>query len=167
MNQTLYESLMRASYRFLSYRSRSEKELRDFLEKKLKVWKVAGQSSVNKTMTRLAELGYIDDRKFVAWWVRQRSTFRPKGIRGLKFELMKKGISRELIEEVLSKNTGEEDVFDEYAVAQKAILKKSVLLSHLPTIEQKKRLYTFLAQRGFSSDTIGKIIDGIGKKDYN
>ena len=106
----------------------------------------------------MQELGYVDDVKFVSWWVEQRSAFRPRGRRAIVAELMRKGIKRELLSEI---------PFDELEGAQKAIRKKLVLWAHLPTIEQKKKVYTFLAQRGFSSDTIGRVIDEIGKKDYN
>jgi regulatory protein len=166
MDITLYDSLLRAAYRFLSYRPRSEKELLDFLQKKLKTWKVAGKISVNKTINRLRELGYVDDRRFVDWWILQRSGFRPKGRRAITAELMKKGIAKTLIESVFSdKVTGGE--FDEYTEAQKVIRKKIVLWCQMPAIEQKKKVYTYLAQRGFSFSVIEKIIDGIGKKDYN
>jgi regulatory protein len=158
MDASLYESLMRAAYRFISYRPRSEREMREFLEKKLKTWKIAGTASIDKTMERFRELGYVDDAKFVSWWVEQRSEFRPRGRRAIVAELLRKGIKRELLEEL---------PFNELEGAQKAIRKKLVLWARLPIIEQKKKVYTFLAQRGFSSDTIGRVIDGIGKKDYN
>jgi regulatory protein len=158
MDASLYESLMRAAYRFISYRPRSEREIKEFLEKKLKTWKVAGKASVDKTMDRFRELGYVDDAKFVSWWVSQRSEFRPRGRRAIIAELMRKGIKRELLTQIPS---------DELEGAQKAIRKKLVLWAQLPIIEQKKKVYTFLAQRGFSSDTVGRVIDEIGKKDYN
>jgi regulatory protein len=158
MDASLYESLMRAAYRFVSYRPRSEWEIKDFLQKKLKKWKVAGQASVTKALERMRDLGYVDDHKFVSWWVNQRNEFRPKGRRALVTELLQKGIKRHLIEEVpLNELTG----------AQKAIKRKLVLWAQKPLIEQKKKVYTFLIQRGFSSDTIRRIIDEIGKKDYN
>ena len=50
---------------------------------------------------------------------------------------------------------------------RKAIKKKIVIWAQMPIIEQKKKVYTFLAQRGFSSVAIENIIDGLGKKDYN
>lgn len=164
MDTTLYESLLRSAYRFLSFRPRSEKELSDFLQNKLVKWKVAGQISVKKTIERLRELGYVDDRKFVLWWIEQRSTFRPKGKRVVKMELLKKGISREIIEDVLSK-AGNESPFDELMLAQKAVGKKLVIWTKLPLIEQKKKVYTFLAQRGFTTDIIQKLIDVRLKKD--
>lgn len=160
MDTTLYEKLLNAAFRFVSFRPRSEREMREFLEQKLKRSKIAGAFSVTKAMSRLAEYGHVDDRKFAIWWIEQRRSFRPKGIRALKAELFNKGIAREIVEEVVTKTNEEDD-------AKKAISKKLVLWAQIPIIEQKKKVYTFLAQRGFSSSIIEKIIDGLVKKDYN
>jgi regulatory protein len=157
MDNPYYERLVNASLRFVSYRPRSEKEFTDFLTKKLTKWKVSGGVLIKKVIQRMRELGYVDDRAFAVWWVMQRADFKPKGRRFVAMELTRKGISRDLIEEVGG--------FDEFAGAKKAIEKKIVLWARKPVIEQKKKMYTFLTQRGFSSGTIGKIIDEVVKKD--
>jgi regulatory protein len=160
MDTTLYERLLNAAFRFVSFRPRSEREIREFLDNKLKRAKTSGAFSVNKAIERLREYGHVDDRKFALWWIEQRLSFRPKGLRALKAELYNKGVSRDIVEEVLV-GTSEIDG------AKKVIGKKLVLWAQMPSIEQKKKVYTFLAQRGFSGVTIEKIIDGLGKKDYN
>jgi len=165
MDNPYYERLVNAALRFVSYRPRSEKEFTDFLSKKLNTWKVSGDVLIKKVIERMRELGYVDDRVFAAWWRDQRTDFKPKGKRFIALELARKGISREIIEDVLSEEKGEERSFDELAGARKVIEKKLVIWSQKPLIEQKKKMYTFLAQRGFSSDTIRKIIDETIKKD--
>jgi regulatory protein len=167
MDTTLYEKLLSAAFRFVSYRPRSEREIRDFLERKLKTWRVAGHVSVTKALNRLREYGHVDDRKFAEWWVSQRSVFRPKGARALRGELYRKGVPRDVVEDVLSGSSANAELFDEVASARKVIEKKLIRWVQIPIIEQKKKVYTFLAQRGFSSDTIEKIIDELVKKDYN
>ena len=167
MDTSLYEKLLNAAFRFVSFRPRSEREIRNFLENKLRTWKVAGNVSVTKALERLKEYGHVDDRKFAAWWMDQRSSFRPKGMQALKAELYKKGVPRSIVEDILSGENGESERFDEVAGARKVIQKKLITWAQKPQIEQKKKVYTFLAQRGFSSGTIGKIIDEMIKKDYN
>jgi regulatory protein len=165
MDNPYYEKLVNASLRYVSYRPRSEGELTDFLTKKLTRWKVVGGVLVRKVIERMRELGYVDDRAFAAWWRDQRTSFKPKGRRFIALELARKGISREIAEEALSEERADQGAFDELKGARIAIAKKLVLWAHKPLIEQKKKVYTFLAQRGFSSDTIGKIIDEVVKKD--
>lgn len=152
MNNPYYEKLVHAALRFVSFRPRSEKEFTDFLTKKLKNWKVSGSILIAGVVERMRELGYVDDKKFASWWVEQRSLYRPKGKRAIFFELKKKGVEEEI-------------QFDEFEIARKAISKKIDIWAKLAGFEQKKKVYTFLAQRGFSSDTIERIIDGLNQKD--
>lgn len=158
MDSSLYEKLLNAGFRYASFRPHSEREMRDFLQKTLKRWKTAGSVTVEKVMNRLRDYGHVDDKKFAHWWVEQRSLFRPKGKIAIRMELQKKGIPRSIIDE---------ETIDEQTNARKAIQKKIIKWAQLPIIEQKKKMYTFLAQRGFASDTIEKIIDETVKKDYN
>ncbi len=167
MDNPYYEKLINAALRFVSYRPRSEKEFTDFLTKKLAKWKVSGSILIKKVIDRMRELGYVDDRVFASWWLDQRMTFKPAGRRLIAFELMRKGISRDIIDEAFLHQREEKPLFNEIDEAKKSIKKKIVLWERMPLIEQKKKLYTFLAQRGFSSDTIRKIIDEVGEKDYN
>ena len=59
---------------------------------------------------RLCEKGYVDDEKFAEYYVENR--FVKKGIskKRLKMELMKKGISQDIIEEVLDGRDDEEEI---------------------------------------------------------
>lgn len=159
IDDTLYQKLLNAGFRFVSYRPRSEKETRDFLERKLKKQKVYFDPKVfEKVIARLYELNYLDDAKFAAWWVENRSAHRPKGKKALEIELRGKGIQADLIEEVLSEN---QESGSEKELALKAIRKKLELWQKLPLLERKKKLYGFLARRGFKSDTIDRVIDEI------
>lgn len=166
MDNPYYDKLLAAALRFVSYRPRSEREFTDFLHKKLARWKVAGDLLIEKVKARMDELGYMDDEKFARWWISQRMTFRPKGMRLIALELQKKGISRDIIK-TAARDLIQSDQLDEYEAARKSIRKKTVLWVKLPKIEQKKKLYTFLAQRGFSASVIGRIIDERGEKEYN
>ncbi len=158
MDNPYYDKLLAAAFRFVSYRPRSESEFTQFLRKKLKKWNVAGEGLLVKVKTRLVEMGYIDDDKFIAWWVSQRMNFRPKGMRAITQELMQRGITRSQVDAVVASLTPQ-DGFDEAEAARKAVRKKAVLWSRLPKIEYKKKLYTFLARRGFPSSIISRVID--------
>lgn len=164
MSSDLYEKLLNASFRFVSYRPRSEKEIREFLEKKLKTWSIAGRQTFEKVMERLGELGYVDDRKFVQWWIEQRSTFRPKGKRLLGFELRQKGVAKGVLEGALGGNLG---LYNEREGARRTIAKKIPVWSKLPVLERKRKVFGFLSRRGFSSTTIASVIDEFVGKSYN
>lgn len=156
MDETEYERLLGSAIRFVSFRPRSEKELRDYCSRTLKKHHTTAPIVVNRVMARLTDLGYVDDRKFVEWWVEQRTAFRPKGKRAIFIELQKKGISRQIIDTYISER---KDSVNEYELAQKAILRKLVIWQHIPQEIQKKKIYDFLSRRGFDTDTIASIVD--------
>lgn len=149
-----YQKLLNAAFRFVSYRPRSEKEIRDFLQKKLKRYKIKDNAVFEQVIERVRELGYIDDKKFVSWWLEQRATHRPKGNRLLLQELKAKGIDQKLIS-------------DELGNARRAIQKKIILWKRLLPLARKKKIYDFLARRGFAGSTIFRIIDEAVGKEYN
>lgn len=151
----LYAKLLASSIRFVSFRPRSEKEFKHFLLKKLQRQKISDVRIIDRVLTRLRDLGYADDAKFVSWWVEQRNSHKPKGGRLIARELKDKGIE---IKDFHS---------DEFDLARRAIAKKLVLWQKLPKLEQKKKIYGFLGRRGFSYTTVASVIDEILGKGYN
>jgi regulatory protein len=166
-SETLYEKLMNASLNYVSYRPRSRKEVDAFILKTLARWKTEGAFIVEKVIARLVELGYVDDMKFAMWWITQRSSHRPKGLRALQFELQSKGIAASVTAAAFAEVQSQEGAESEFDLAKKAIQKKIDQLGRLPIIEQKKKIYSYLATRGFGGNIIAKIIDELTKKEYN
>jgi regulatory protein len=101
----------------------------------------------------MEELHYADDVKFAEWWVDQRTTFKPKGNRYIQMELRGKGVPEAIIVSVLS-TRGSQSLLD---AAKQAIAKKETIWAKLPPLERKKKLYNYLASRGFDTSTISKV----------
>lgn len=163
--EDFYQKLLDASFHFVSFRPRSEKETRSFLEKKLQKHKISESILLERVITRLRELDYINDEKFVAWWVDQRQTHKPKGMRLITQELKAKGVPDDLIKTLFVKRRdqsscgrNEIDTDDELALAKRALEKKIPQWRRLSKLEQKKKIYGFLGRRGFDSDTIRRVI---------
>lgn len=90
------QKLINRALNLLSYRPQSVAEM------KLKLKRSGADSSIiNQAIKTLIQQGKLDDEKFAKWWVEQRVNFKPKGNRALSFELKQKGISREIVEQVL------------------------------------------------------------------
>lgn len=153
-----------AALHFLSYRMRSEKEVTDYLVKKISKkenisYKNAKESILpNQVIVKLKKYKYLNDIEFAKWFVASRIKSKPKGLALLKIELLKKGIAREIIEKILSKNINQKDL------AQKAIEKKLKNWQKLPPAEFKKKLYSYLASRGFDWETIKETFAFLAKK---
>lgn len=160
----LYAKLLESSFRFLSFRPRSEKEVRDFLLKKLLRRNVVDEGVVDRVLSRLRELGYIDDEKFSSWWIEQRHSHKPKGARLIAQELKAKGIKSQY--SYGGRNVTDTD--DEAVLARRAVIKKLPLWQKLPKLAQKKKIYGFLARRGFDGGVIRRVIDEVtgGEVEY-
>ncbi len=147
--------LVEAGLRFVSFRPRSEKEIRAYLIKKLSRFSVIPAEAgiqfpiLDRVITRLRELDYVNDEKFAAWWVDQRQSHKPKGSRLLSQELKAKGITAEIKQS------------DEFGLARQALAKKVARWQSLPKLEQKKKIYGFLGRRGFDGEVIGRVIDEV------
>jgi regulatory protein len=153
MDNPYYERLVNAAIRYVSFRPRSKKELSDFLNKKLTQWKQPSVGLLTKVIGRMEELGYADDQKFAEWWVDQRTEFKPKGNRYIQMELRGKGVSDAVIATALA-SRGSVSLLE---AARQAVAKKMPLWAKLPLLERKKKLYEYLARRGFDSNTISKV----------
>ena len=140
------ERALQQALLFLSYRARSENEIRQNLRKH-----EIPEAVIEETLERLRREGFADDKKFASAWVENRSTFRPRGRRALALELRQKGIDDATIESAL------EDIDDE-ALAYEAGQKKARKLKIQEWSEFRKKMSEFLARRGFSYSVIAPIV---------
>lgn len=136
-----------AGLRLLSYRQRSEEELRRRLESKR-----YSRNAIDSALARLRELGYLDDEAFARYWTETRQARRPRSRRLLASELRSRGIDKETAEQATA------DVSDEDA----AYLAASGRLGALRGQEQRafrERLGRFLTSRGFGYDVARQVIE--------
>jgi len=86
-----------AAVRYLSYRQRSQAEVRKYLKDK-----DYDDVTTQLTLERLVKLGMIDDAAFAASWVSDRMRLKPRSRMRLTAELIEKGIDAVIIETVLA-----------------------------------------------------------------
>lgn len=149
-----FQKLLDKATRFLSSRPRSEKEIKDYLFKK----RPKDEELRKKVLVELRDLNLINDKDFVKWWLGQRSTFRPRGERLLIMELLNKGIAKELLDEMVKGK------IKEISLAKKIFLKKERALVGLSFFKKRQKMGDFLLRRGFSYETVNKILDEKIKK---
>lgn len=131
--------------RYLGYRSRSEKEMKTYLQ-----GKGFSEEIIHRTIEKLEGYGYMDDAAFAKSWVESRMAGNPMGKSMIKRELNNKGIDGDIIEEALSRVEDE----DEEEQAFKLALKYSRRYKDLPSREQFYKLGQALARRGFTWEVI-------------
>ncbi|MGH8067074.1 MAG: regulatory protein RecX [Candidatus Entotheonellia bacterium] len=134
------------AYRLLAYRSRTSSELRDRLQRR-------GYTApiIDEVLCQLASDGYIDDHKIALDWARYRLQAKPLGRRRLSWELQKRGIPSELVEEVLREVYRE---FDEITLAEQ-VARKRLGSKELPRSPRERQRYArYLFSLGFEADTV-------------
>ncbi len=124
-------------------RPRSEKEVRDYLYKKVFERKL-DKNYIDLIVARLKEKKYLDDLVFAKYYVENR--FVKKGIsrRRLSLELMKKGVAKEIIAEVLDGRNDEEEIL-------KMIAKKRGRYDD-------EKLINYLCRQGFSFELAQNLV---------
>jgi regulatory protein len=131
-----------AAYYYLSYRPRSEGEIRQWLHKR-------GFSNelAERTITRLREQNLSDDLAFAQFWKDNRLSFRPKSKRLIRKELRDKKVDAEIVAQVT------QDIDDE-EIAHKLGSSRLASIAHLDYPNFYRRLASYLAYRGFSYEVI-------------
>jgi len=131
---------------FLSYRDRSEKEIRQNLSKH-----EIPDEVIEQTLERLRGDGLADDNQFARAWVENRSTFRPRSRRALTMELRQKGLDEDAVQSAVA------DV-DENALAYESAVKRAGRFKSLDWSEFRRKLSEYLARRGFPYSVIAPVV---------
>jgi regulatory protein len=134
----------------LEFRNRSTKELARRLKQKGEE-----EAPIQEAIERLTKAGFLNDASYARQYTRSKISSSGFGSRRLAFELTKKGVSREVTKQAIDE-VKEEDQVDEKEVLEKVAAKKLRSLARYEREVQKRRLYGFLARRGFSNDDISK-----------
>jgi regulatory protein len=140
---------------FLSYRTRSESEIRQNLRKH-----DLPEEVIEQTLVRLRENRLADDGQFARAWVENRNTFRPRSRRALAVELRQKGLSEETAQSALA-------AVDDEALAYQAGLKRTHRLRDLEWNEFRRKLSEFLARRGFPYSVIAPVVSRLWNETHS
>lgn len=133
----------------LSYRNRTEAEVRAHLVKK-----GIGEDIIQSVLERLQRSGLLNDQQFAQEWVENRNEYRPRGRRALVYELRQKGVPDEAIQAAVEE-------LDEEELAYQAAQKKARQFQQMEWQEFKQRMYAFLARRGFSYEISAPVVTRI------
>ena len=141
-----FEAARDRALHFLSYRPRSEDEVRRFLTKK-----DCDSAVISDVLNCLRDAALLDDAQFAAFWVENRETFRPKGLFGLRYELREKGVAEDIIDGALVE-------LDPLQSAYRAAAPRAARMAPLERDIFLRRLTTFLQRRGFSYEVVSTTV---------
>ncbi len=142
----LFGKCLNAALRFLSYRPRSEAEIRMRLRRKFE------EQTIDRVILHLKAGHMVDDVAFAQFWTENRESFSPRSKRMLKLELRRKGIEPEVIADVV-------DGIDEEEAAYRAAERRARPWAKEERNNFRKKLGAFLVRRGFSYEVANRVIE--------
>lgn len=151
----VFDRYYNLSLRYLSYRPRSEKEIRDYLIEKQKRAKALTNEIISEIIKKLKSYKFIDDRQFAKTWISSRINYKNKPIRVIKFELRQKGITEDLINDVLPKEEVRETDLES---AKKLAEKRKDFYRSLDEKKKNEKVMSYLLRKGFSYDIAKKAV---------
>jgi regulatory protein len=136
----------------LAARGRSSVELRRLLLRK-------GEPAeyVPLAIERLFAAGLLDDASFARQFARSKALGAGLSRRRLQQELGRKGVARDVSDDAIEEVFDEEGI-DDAASIERVARKKLRALSRFDAPTQRRRLYGFLARRGYASDDIARVL---------
>jgi len=136
----------------LEARSRGVTELRRLLLKKGEP-----EPAVDAAIDRLKANGLLDDANFARQLTRSKALGPGLSRRRIAQELAKRGVDRAVSSEAIAEVFEDENV-DEEASLERVARKKLRTLTKLDDVTRQRRLFAFLARRGYASDDVQRIV---------
>lgn len=138
--------------RYLSYRMRSEKELRQYIQRQ-----EIAEHHTEEIIDRLKQNRFLDDLDFAEMFVRSRINTSNKGPHFIEKELQEKGIHPSKIKIALGQYTEETEREKALKLIQKR-LNRSSKHSFQRQLDQSRAA---LIRNGYSSDVIREVIEEV------
>ncbi|HEU4643705.1 MAG TPA: regulatory protein RecX [Gemmatimonadaceae bacterium] len=140
----------------LAVRGRAARELRRAL-----VRKGEEPEHVDAAIERLLALGLLDDAAYARQFARSKLEGAGLSRRRLQAELSKRGVAREVADDAIADVLSDDEV-DQEAILKRVAARKLRTLRRLAPEVRRRRLYAFLARRGYEPDDIRRAMDALG-----
>jgi len=152
MNKLSYEQ---ALHRLAAYCSRAERCIFD-VRKKMYEWEIPSEQQ-NQIIKKLQKEKFLDEERYCKAFVNDKTKYNRWGIYKIRFELKRKQIPENMINDALKNLDPEENQERIKSLIEQKI--KSVKGKNEWEIRQK--LLRFAASRGFAQEDIEKILEEI------
>lgn len=141
----------RKSLDFLSRRLRSEKEIFDYLNRRIELEDEDLKNEfINNIIARLEENKYIDDKEFAHFLITSRVKSGKKSRKEIEKDLIKFAIDKDIYEELLKK---------EYTQAKEIEIIKHLVQKRLSNKSEKQKIIEYLLRKGFPWDLVKRSLN--------
>ena len=139
----------------LAFQARSSRDLKRRLVQKGEL-----ESNAESAVQRLVAAGLLDDAEYARQVARSKVSGQGASKRRLQQELFKRGVERSVADEAIGEVMSEEGV-DESEVVERFARKKLRSLAALDGATRRRRLYAYLARRGYDGEAIRRVMERV------
>ena len=126
------------------------------LHRKL-IQKQYSAADADDAIRRLVDAGLLDDAKYAAQYARSKIVSSGTSKRRLQQDLYRKGIKPDVSAAAISQVI-EDEAIDTAVVVEQVARKKLAQLGDLEPLVLRRRLFAFLARRGYDVDEIKSVV---------
>ena len=126
------------------------------LHRKL-IQKKYSAADADDVIRRLVDNGLLNDERFAEQYARSKMLSTGASKRRLTQDLYRKGIKGDIATSAIA-NVIEQDEIDPAAVIERVARKKLAQLGNLEPVVLRRRLFAFLARRGYDVDEIKRVV---------
>ncbi len=135
--------------RYIRHAPRSEHDVRMRLQRS-----GADASVVDRVISSIRDMGYLDDRTFARDYVSNRVRHKGFGPIRLRHELLRHGVPQRWIEEALTECSAPDALIH----TARALAEKRWPRLSGPAAKRRRKMREFLVRRGYSSDIAHRVI---------
>ncbi len=118
---------------------------------------------VEAAVTRLTEAGLLDDSRYALAYARSKIVSAGASKRRVRQELARKGVESAVATEAVEQVIIDEEV-DTAATVRRVARRKLITMGDLEPLVLRRRLYAFLARKGYDLDEIRSVVDELMKR---
>ena len=133
--------------KYVIYKKRTEREIRT------KFKSIVEENMLEDILEELKENGYISDENYIERAVNEFIALKNLSIKEIKYKLMSKGISSNLVEDYVQKHEEELNEYEQKS-ADNIVLKKSVNM-------EETEIKQYLIKKGYTEEHIKNAIEKI------
>lgn len=154
LENVIYNKAKNKAVKYISYQPRTEKEVTE----KLKECEYSNDI-IFRVIETMKKYNYINDKEYAKNFLTSKLNLKGYGIFKISFDLKQKGISDDIINDII-----ENTELNENKRALE-VLEKKLRGKKISDYKEKQKLYNFLLRRGFSYDVIKEAINNFQEND--
>ena len=111
---------------------------------------------------RLLGAGLLDDGRYAAAYARSKLAGQGVSVRRVSQDLARKGVSADIAKHAIAEVMADEEI-DTKAMMERVARRKLTSMGDLEPTVLRRRLFAFLARRGYELDDIRDVVGAIGR----